>query len=78
MEDVSVRVDDVPSVVFCVELVQTYDSVGVSPSASEAVAEQVSSEVVVTPDDGEMAAPIENSGRVLEIVILVLELTEAP
>ena len=78
MEDVSVRVDDVPSVVLCVELVQTYERVGVSPSASEAVAEQVSSDVVVTADDGEMEAPIENSGEVLEIVMLVLELTEAP
>ena len=78
MDDVSVRVDEVPNVVLCVELVQTYERVGVSPSASEAVAEQVSSDVVVTPDNGEMAAPIENSGEVLEIVMLVLELIEAP
>ena len=78
MEDVSVRVDVVPNVVLCVELVQTYERVGVSPSASEAVAEQVSSEMVVTPDEGEIAAPIENSGLVLEIVMFALECTEAP
>ena len=68
MDDVSVRVDDVPSVVLCVELVQTYDSVGVSPSASEAVAEQVSSEMVVTPDDGEMEASVSKTGALLTTV----------
>ena len=68
MEDVSVRVDDVPSVVLCVELVQTYERVGVSPSASEAVAEQVSSEMVVTPDDGEMEAPVSKTGALLVTV----------
>ena len=68
MEDVSVRVDDVPNVVLCVELVQTYERVGVSPSASEAVAEQVSSEMVVTPDEGEMAVSVSKTGALLMTV----------
>ena len=68
MDDVSVRVDDVPNVVFCVELVQTYERVGVSPSASEAVAEHVSSEMVVTADDGEMEASVSKIGVLLVTV----------
>ena len=53
-------------------------SAGVSPSASEAVAEQLSAVLVVTLDEGEMAAATSKSGSVLSIVMLTLELTEAP
>ena len=46
---VSVTDADDPNVVPSVRFAQLYDTVGVSPSASSAAAEQVSSVVVVTP-----------------------------
>jgi hypothetical protein len=54
-----------------VPLVHSYDIVGVSPSASVAVAEQVKVELVVTPELGETVGP-EITGAVLAIVTLAL------
>jgi hypothetical protein len=72
---VRVRLAFVPSIV--VPLVHSYDIVGVSPSSSVAVAEQVKVELVVTPELGEIDGP-EITGAVFAIVTLSLPVGPSP
>ncbi len=51
--------------------------VGLPPSSSEAVAEQLSSEVDVTPEEGEMLTE-STVGSVLSTLTLSFEVTVAP
>jgi hypothetical protein len=75
VELVRVRLELVPRVL--VPLVHSYDIVGVSPSTSVAVAEQVKVELVVTPLLGETVGP-EITGAVFVIVTLSLPVGPSP
>ncbi len=75
VELVRVRLELVPRVL--VPLVHSYVIVGVSPSASVAVAKQLKVELVVTPELGDTVGP-EITGAVFKIVTLSLPVGPSP